>query len=74
MQDDEREIYAAEWGAATRRQRTEILQLEALAWDTDAALAGNPVAAASLPRYGRERTLRRLIATAMQHQQQQQKS
>jgi hypothetical protein len=50
------------------------LQLEALAWDTDAALAGNPVAAANLPRYGRERTLRRLIATAMQHQQQQQKS
>ena len=67
MNDDDLEIYAAEWDAASRRQQTELLQLEALAWDTDAALAGNPVAAADLPRYGRERLLRWLIAAALQH-------
>jgi len=64
MTDDDLDTYIASWDDDTTRQRTEILHLEALAWDTDAALAGNPVAAADLPRYGRERLLRRLLRQA----------
>jgi hypothetical protein len=68
MTESAHDAYLADWDAAVQRQRTDALHLEALAWDVSAALHGNPVACVAIERYGRERILRRIIATAMQQQ------